>query len=158
MAEAVEGKRVTWAEGFFDLVFVLAVTQVATLLGEHHQWWGLGRAFIILALVYRTWVTTSLQTNRLSRDSTRDRITLFGVGLCGIAMAIAIPHVYDTGGLEFVLAFWTARILLWVRYVPRLTPKLNTSLGLSVTVVGPMLLIGVFLPDTWREAVWLWRP
>jgi len=50
----VEGKRVTWAEGFFDLVVVIAVTQVATLLGEHHQWWGLGRAFIILALVYRT--------------------------------------------------------------------------------------------------------
>ena len=28
VAEVVEGKRVTWAEGFFDLVFVLAVTQV----------------------------------------------------------------------------------------------------------------------------------
>ncbi len=155
MAEAVEGKRVTWAEGFFDLVFVLAVTQVATLLGEHHQWWGLGRAFIILALVYRTWVTTSLQTNRLSRDSTRDRITLFAVGLGGMTMAIAIPHVYDTGALQFVLAYWAARIVLWVRYIPRFTPKLNTSLGLSVTVVGPMLLIGAFLPDTWREVVWL---
>jgi low temperature requirement protein LtrA len=48
VAEVVEGKRVTWAQGFFDLVFVLAVTQVATLLGEHHQWWGLGRAFVVL--------------------------------------------------------------------------------------------------------------
>jgi hypothetical protein len=38
VAEIVEGKRVTWAEGFFDLVVVLAVTQVATLLGEHHRW------------------------------------------------------------------------------------------------------------------------
>ena len=108
VAEVVEGKRVTWAEGFFDLVFVLAVTQVATLLGEHHQWWGLGRAFIVLALVYRTWVSTSLQTNRLSRDSTRDRITLFGVGFCGLVMAIAIPHVYDSGGMQFALAYWAA--------------------------------------------------
>ena len=104
MAEVVEGKRVTWAEGFFDLVFVLAITEVATLLGEHHQWWGLGRAFVVLALVYRTWVTTSLQTNRLRRDSTRDRIILFGVGLCGVGMAIAIPHAYDSGGMQFALA------------------------------------------------------
>ena len=155
MAEVVEGKRVTWAEGFFDLVFVLAVTQVATLLGEHHQWWGLGRAFIVLALVYRTWVSTSLQTNRLSRDSTRDRITLFGVGFCGLVMAIAIPHVYDSGGIQFALAYWAARILLWLRYVPQYRPRVVTSLGLSATVIGPMLVVGALLPDTWREVVWL---
>ena len=155
VAEVVEGKRVTWAEGFFDLVFVLAVTQVATLLGEHHQWWGLGRAFIALALVYRTWVSTSLQTNRLSRDSTRDRITLFGVGFCGLVMAIAIPHVYDSGGMQFALAYWAARILLWLRYVPQYRPRVVTSLGLSATVIGPMLVVGALLPDTWREVVWL---
>ena len=154
MAELVEGKRVTWAEGFFDLVFVLAITEVATLLGEHHQWWGLGRAFVVLALVYRTWVTTSLQTNRLSRDSTRDRMILFGVGLCGVGMAIAIPHAYDTGGMQFALAYWVARILLWLRYVPQERPQLATALGLSVTVFAPMLVIGALLPDTWREVVW----
>jgi low temperature requirement protein LtrA len=154
VAEVVEGKRVTWAEGFFDLVFVLAITEVATLLGEHHQWWGLGRAFVVLALVYRTWVTTSLQTNRLSRDSTRDRIILFGVGLCGVGMAIAIPHAYDSGGMQFALAYWVARILLWLRYVPKQRPQLGTSLGLSVTVFAPMLVIGALLPDTWREVVW----
>jgi low temperature requirement protein LtrA len=30
-------KRVTWAELFFDLVFVLAVTQVAALLHSDHS-------------------------------------------------------------------------------------------------------------------------
>ena len=154
VAEVAKGKRVTWAEGFFDLVFVLAVTQVATLLGEHHQWWGLGRAFVVLALVYRTWVTASLQTNRLSRDSTRDRVTLFGVGLCGLVMAIAIPHVYDTGGMQFALAYWAARMLLWLRYVPQYRPRVLTSLGVSATVIGPMLVVGAQLPDTWREVVW----
>ena len=37
VAEAVEGKRVTWAEAFFDLVVVLAITQVATLMGMTKQ-------------------------------------------------------------------------------------------------------------------------
>jgi low temperature requirement protein LtrA len=150
----VEGKRVTWAEGFFDLVVVLAITQVATLLGEHHQWWGLARAFIILALVYRTWVLTSLQSNRLGHDSTWDRVTLFGVGLCGLVMAIAIPMAYDSGGMQFALAYWAARIIIWSRYATQYRAKVFSSLGLSVFLVGPMIVIGALLTDNSRELVW----
>jgi low temperature requirement protein LtrA len=150
----VEGKRVTWAEGFFDLVVVLAVTQVATLLGEHHQWWGLARGFIILALVYRTWVIASLQSNRLGSDSTWDRTTLFGVGLCGLVMAIFIPHAYDSGGLQFALAFWVARFFTWGRYVLQYQTKLLSSLGLGVFVVGPLVVLGGLLADNSREMVW----
>jgi low temperature requirement protein LtrA len=152
VTEIAEGKRVTWAEGFFDLVVVLAVTQVATLLGEHHQWWGLGRAFIILALVYRTWVLISLQSNRLGNDSTWDRITLFAVGLCELAMAIAIPRAYDTGAMQFALAFWAARILIWGRYASQY--KVTSSLGLSVFLIGPMIVLGALLQDNSREFVW----
>jgi low temperature requirement protein LtrA len=154
VAEVVEGKRVTWAEGFFDLVVVLAVTQVATLLGERHQWWELPRAFAILALVYRTWVLASLQSNRLGRDSTRDRVTLFGVGLCGLAMAIAIPHAYDSGGMQFALAFWAARILIWARYVSQYQVRLFSSLGFSAFLIGPLIALGALLPEGSREIVW----
>lgn len=151
---AVEGKRVTWAEAFFDLVVVLAVTQVATLLGVRHQWWELPRAFAILALVYRTWVLTSLQSNRLGRDSTRDRVTLFGVGLCGLVMAIAIPLAYDSGGMQFALAFWGARILIWLRYVSQYQARAFSSLGLSALLVGPMIAVGATLPESSRELLW----
>jgi low temperature requirement protein LtrA len=156
VAEVVEGKRVTWAEAFFDLVIVLAITQVATLLGEHHQWWGLARAFIILALVYRTWVITSLQSNRLGHDTIRDRVTLFGVGLCGLAMAIAIPHAYDTGGMQFALAFWVARVLIWVRYAAQYhSAKVLSSMGIGVVVIGPLLVVGALIQDAnQRELVW----
>jgi low temperature requirement protein LtrA len=154
VAEVVEGKRVTWAEGFFDLVVVLAVTQVATLLGEHNHWWGLGRAFVILALVYRTWVLTSLQSNRLGRDSPWDRVSLFGVGLCGLVMAIAIPLAYDSGAMPFALAFWAARIVIWGRYVTQYQARVFSSLGLSAFLVGPIIVLGALLPDSSREMVW----
>ncbi len=154
VAEIVEGKRVTWAEGLFDLVVVLAVTQVATLLGEDHQWWGLGRAFVIMALVYRTWVLTSLQSNRLGNDSTWDRVTLFGVGLCGLVMAIAIPQAYDDGSMQFALAFWAARIMIWGRFASQYQTKVASSLGLSVLLVGPLVVLGAFAPDGTRELVW----
>ena len=152
MAEIPEGKHVTWAEGFFDLVVVFAVTQVATLLGEHHQWWGLGQAFVILALVYRTWVLTSLQSNRLGNDSTWDRVTLFGVGLCCLLMAIAIPLAYDSGGMQFAIAFWAARTLIWARFASHYQAKLTSSLGLSVFLIGPM----IFSAPCFRTALGRW--
>ena len=154
MAEIPEGKHVTWAEGFFDLVVVFTVTQVATLLGEHHQWWGLGQAFVILALVYRTWVLTSLQSNRLGNDSTWDRVTLFGVGLCCLLMAIAIPLAYESGGMQFAIAFWAARTLIWARFASHYQAKLTSSLGLSVFLIGPLIFVGALLPDGSREMVW----
>jgi low temperature requirement protein LtrA len=155
VATTVEGKRVTWAEGLFDLVVVIAVTQVATLLGEHHQWWGLGRAVVILALVYRTWVLTSLQSNRLGDDSIWDRVTLFGVALCGVVMAIAIPQAYDEGAIQFALAFWAARTMIWGRFVSRYQAKLSSSLGLSVFLIGPVVVMGALAPADYREMIWL---
>ena len=38
-------------------------------------------------------------------------------------MAIAIPRVYDSGGMQFALAYWAARILMWLRYVPQYRPR-----------------------------------
>ena len=132
---------------------MLAVTQAATLLGQRHQWWELPRAFAILALVYRTWVLTSLQSNRLGQDSTRDRVTLFGVGLCGLVMAIAIPLAYDSGGMQFALAFWVARILIWGRYVSQYQARVFSSLGLSALLIGPTIVLGALLPGSSREMV-----
>jgi len=154
VAEIPEGKHVTWAEGFFDLVVVFAVTQVATLLGAHHQWWGLGQAFVILALVYLSWFLTSLQSNRLGNDSTWDRVTLFGVGLCCLLMAIAIPLAYESGGMQFAIAFWAARTLIWARFASHYQAKLTSSLGLSVFLIGPLIFLGALLPDGSREMVW----
>ena len=71
-------------------------------------------------------------------------------------MAIAIPHVYDTGALQFVLAYWAARIVLWVRYIPRYTGQSSPPRWASASRwSAPMLLIGALLPDKWREVVWL---
>ena len=92
------GKRVTWAELFFDLVFVLGIIQVSTLLGQHHQWWGVGRALVVLVPIYITWVAITLQTNRLGQDRPTERLGIFGVGLCGLVMAISVPHAYGGAG------------------------------------------------------------
>jgi hypothetical protein len=57
------GKRVTWAELFFDLVFVVAVTRVSALIEDEQSWAGLGRAVVVFVPVYWLWVGTTIQAN-----------------------------------------------------------------------------------------------
>ena len=50
-----EGERVRPLELFFDLVFVLALTQCTTLMIGNPTWEGLAQGIVVLALLWWTW-------------------------------------------------------------------------------------------------------
>src|SRR5687767_4448351 len=89
-----EEKRVTWAELFFDLVFVFAVTQISHLLHDHHDWAGVGRAVVVFVPLWWAWVGTSIHANTHDVDNPIDRIGIFAVGLCSLFMALALTDPY----------------------------------------------------------------
>jgi low temperature requirement protein LtrA len=51
-----EGERVTPLELFFDLVFVLAITQCTQLMSDHPTWDGLGQGMLVLGVLWWSWV------------------------------------------------------------------------------------------------------
>ena len=50
-----EGERVMPLELFFDLVFVLALTQCTALMSHHPTWSGLGQGVLVLAVLWWSW-------------------------------------------------------------------------------------------------------
>src|SRR5437879_4593013 len=94
----VPEKRVTWAELFFDLVFVFAVTEVSSLLHEHHGWAWVLRAVIVFVPLYWSWVGMSFLANTQDLTSAASRIGIFAVGLTGLFMALAVPDAYGDRG------------------------------------------------------------
>ena len=50
-----EGERVMPLELFFDLVFVLALTQCTALMVENAEWQGLAQGTLVLALLWWAW-------------------------------------------------------------------------------------------------------
>ena len=75
--------RVTYAELFFDLVFVFAVTQVShALLGRFTPLGAVQTTLLFLA-VWWVWVYTSWITNWLNPEPTPVRILLFLLMLGG---------------------------------------------------------------------------
>jgi low temperature requirement protein LtrA len=148
------GKRVAWAELFFDLVFVFAITELVALLHHDHSWAGVGRAVVVFLPVYWVWVGTTMQTNRRDLDRPAERIAVFFVALCGLVMAFALPYAYDDRGLLFALAYWAARLGfgLWAFRGELFHVQPFT---VSMVFTGPLLVVGALFDDPVREILWL---
>jgi low temperature requirement protein LtrA len=156
-AAAEAEKRVDWAELFFDLVFVVAVTRVSTLLEHDHSWSGLLRALIVFVPIYWMWVGTSIQTNL--NDVTRPylRVRIFAVALTGIFMALALPEAYDNLGLFFACSYWAGRIVLGVGVFRAAWQAGRAPINpfvVSMVISGPMLVIGALCHGDVRELIW----
>ena len=96
--------RVTYAELFFDLVFVFAVTQIShTLLGRFTPIGGLQTTLLFLA-VWWVWVYTSWTTNWLNPELTPVRVLLFLLMLGGLVLSTSIPKAFESRGLWFATA------------------------------------------------------
>jgi low temperature requirement protein LtrA len=110
--------RVTYAELFFDLVFVYAVTQIShTLLAEFTPLGAVHVTLLFLALWW-VWVYTSWITNWLDPEKTPVRLLLFALTLGGLVLSTSIPSAFDGRGLWFAIAFAAMQVgktvFLWI--------------------------------------------
>src|ERR1700710_318529 len=117
--------RVTYAELFFDLVFVFAVTQIShTLLGRFTPLGVLQTTLLFLG-VWWVWVYTSWITNWLNPELTPVRVLLFLLMLGGLVLSTSIPHAFESRGLWFASAYATMQVgktvFLWL-----VTPRSRT--------------------------------
>src|SRR6202795_4121868 len=97
--------RVTYAELFFDLVFVFAVTQIShTLLGRFTPLGALQTTMLFLA-VWWVWVYTSWITNWLNPETTPVPGLLFLLMLGGLVLSTSIPKAFESRGLWFAIAY-----------------------------------------------------
>lgn len=147
-------KRVSWAELFFDLVFVFAVTEVSAMLHNDHSWTGALRALIVFVPIYWTWVGTSIQANLRDLGRPLLRLGVFGVALAGMFMALSVSGAYGGRAVIFALSYWGARLLLGLLLFGGSRWALINPFLVSMVLTGPLLVLGALLPSPVREAVW----
>jgi low temperature requirement protein LtrA len=114
--------RVTYAELFFDLVFVFAVTQISHRLLAHFTPLGVLQTAILFLAVWWVWVYTSWITNWLNPEKTPVRILLFALMLGGLVLSTSIPQAFESRGLWFAAAFASMQVgktvFLWASTPP----------------------------------------
>ncbi len=92
-------------ELFYDLVFVLAVTQVSHLLLDDLTWRGGARATLVLLVVWWAWTYTTWVTNMLDPDSVVVRLLVLAIMFASLLMAVAIPEAFGSRALLFAGAY-----------------------------------------------------
>jgi low temperature requirement protein LtrA len=154
-----EGERVTPLELFFDLVFVLAITQCTALMSQNPTWSGLAQGVLVLGVLWWSWVGYSWLTSVVDPEEGAVRFAIFGAMAAFLIVAICVPEAFGTLALEFALAYGAVRaahIALFV-LASRDDPGLrHSTLGLAVsTAIGVGLLIAAsFLDGLAQGALW----
>jgi low temperature requirement protein LtrA len=147
-----EDKRVSSAELFFDLVFVIGVTEVSRRLHTDHRGLGVLRALLAFVPFYWVWVGTAIRTNLQDTSRPALRLQVFAIAMSGMFMALGIETAFEGRGLLFALAYWSGRCVLGV---PVLWQRRSwTPYTLSMVVTGPLLTLGALFDAHVQLALW----
>ncbi|MGL4236034.1 low temperature requirement protein A [Tabrizicola sp.] len=115
----VDNSRVGYAELFFDLVFVFAITQVSHHLLYHYTLAGAAETALLFLAVWWVWIYTTWVLNWLDPETTPVRMLLFAMMTAGLFLSMAIPTALGDRGLVFAGAYVAMQIgrtiyMLWV--------------------------------------------
>ena len=100
-----EKESVTPLELFFDLVFVLALTQCTALMAKEPTWEGLAKAMLVLAVLWWSWGGYAWLTSLVDPEEGIVRIAMFGAMAAFLVAALCVPEAFDETALLFAVAY-----------------------------------------------------
>jgi low temperature requirement protein LtrA len=105
-----EGERVTPLELFFDLVFVLALTQCTALMSHNQSWEGLVQGLLVLGVVWWAWVGYAWLTSVIDPEEGAVRLVIFLAMAAMLIVALCVPEAFGDLGLALALALGVFRV------------------------------------------------
>jgi low temperature requirement protein LtrA len=154
-----EGEQVSPLELFFDLVFVLAITQCTQLMSNLPTWEGLAQGLLVLGLLWWSWGGYAWLTSAVDPEEDAVRGVIFAAMAGFLIVALAVPEAFRDLGLVFALSYGAVRaahiglFLLGSRDDPDLRQSV-VGLGLSTALGVSILAGGSFLESDAQMAVW----
>jgi low temperature requirement protein LtrA len=154
-----EGERVSPLELFFDLVFVLALTQCTALMADHPTWDGVAQGMLVLAVLWWSWVGYAWLTSVVDPEDDAVRIVIFGAMAAFLIVALCVPQAFGDLALTFAVAYGGVRVAHIALFLlaSRDDAALRHSVaGLAIsTAIGVGLLVGAsFLDGVGQGALW----
>lgn len=154
-----EEERVTPLELFFDLVFVLALTQCTALMAADPTWTHLAQGLVVLAILWWSWVGYAWLTSVVDPEEGAVRLVMFVAMAAMLVAALCVPKAFGADALLFAGAYAVVRgahILLF-GIASRGDVQMRQSVrGLAAsTAIAVAVLLGAALAgDGLRGALW----
>ncbi|PWR05044.1 low temperature requirement protein A, partial [Micromonospora acroterricola] len=156
--DAGTAARVAPVEIFFDVVFVLTITQLTRALEADLSWAGLGSTVLIFGLLWYLYTGYAWLTNHVPPRRSAAKLLLFA-GMAGFLLtAVALPGALADTGLTFAVGYLIVVVVHLILFlhsdaragVRRLAPY---NLGAALLVLAAAAFSGPAVPALWTAAV-----
>jgi low temperature requirement protein LtrA len=154
-----EGERVTPLELFFDLVFVLAITQCTALMSHDQTWSGLAQGLLVLCVLWWAWVGYAWLTSVIDPEAGAVRLVIFVAMAALLIVSLCVQEAFGDLALTFALAigvFRTAHIaLFWLAGADDEDLRRSVvGLAVSTAVAVGVLTLASFFDGFAQGALW----
>jgi low temperature requirement protein LtrA len=155
--DVIEGREVSFLELFYDLVYVVVISQAARHLSRDVTWGGVGRFAVVFGLIWLAWINGALYHDLHGRAEGRTRSYVFlQMGVLAL-LAVFTSQATEGDGPAFALVYsgylfllgwlwWSVRRRDDPVFRPVTTPYICGVLvsaalvGVSALMTGPVRL------------------
>ncbi|MCW3017696.1 MAG: hypothetical protein JWN10_4 [Solirubrobacterales bacterium] len=154
-----EGEQVTPLELFFDLVFVLALTQSTTLITHTPTWEGMLKGLLALGVLWWSWTGYAWLTSVVDPEEGVVRLVMFAAMAAFLVAALCVPGAFGSEALLFACAYAAVRaahIALFMIASREDAELRHSVLGLAgSTAIGVgLLILAAFAGGGLRLVLW----
>jgi low temperature requirement protein LtrA len=155
-----EGERVTPLELFFDLVFVLALTQCTSLIAHTPTWEGVLKGMLVLAVLWWSWGGYAWLTSVVDPEEGGVRLAMLAAMAALLVASLSVRGAFGASALLFAISYGVVRaahIMLFL-IASRDDASLRRSVvGLAAsTAIGVgLLVVAAFTHDGVQLGLWV---
>jgi low temperature requirement protein LtrA len=152
---------VGYAELFFDLVFVFAITQLSHTMLDAATALDVVRTCLLFLAVWWVWIYTGWVTNWIDPERTATRLMLFALMGAGLVMSMSLPDAFGAKGLTFALAYVAMQVgrtafMVWAIGPDKAGLRLNFLRMLAwLSLAGALWIAGGLAEGNTRLNLWI---
>jgi low temperature requirement protein LtrA len=157
--ELQTSRHASWLELFFDLVFVVAIAELAHFLARHLDWTGIASFAVLFIPVWWLWIDFSYYADQFDVERGFYRLIMLGVMFGMIVLALTVPEALQNGSAQFATVYAALRFVIVGLYFQawRLVPEsreLTKRYTISFTIALVLWLASIALPPPIRFMLW----
>ena len=154
-----EEERVTPLELFFDLVFVLAITQCTALMSHDQTWSGIAQGLLILGVLWWAWVGYAWLTSVIDPEAGAVRLVIFAAMAAMLIVSLCVQEAFGNLALTFALAIGVYRtahiVLFWIAGADDQDLRRSViGLAVSTAIAVGILVVASLFDGLAQGALW----
>jgi low temperature requirement protein LtrA len=150
---------VTFLELFYDLVYVVIISELAHALAGHVNWAGLASYGFLFVAVWWAWLNGTMYHELHGNNDIRTRVFTFVQMLTVASMAVFAHNAVGEGSVGFALSYAAFQVILsflWWRtgvHDPDHRP-LSSPYVVAFLITTALFVVSVFVPEPYRFYLW----